>query len=106
MKKLSYKAKTLLFDAGIIICALTLAVVIGSLLVMLFSTYAQASLINRYPYEAGTFQTLPQMQREWDREREIRKQQDYVLDRQIESDRQLQRDQEFDRQLDRLRRGY
>ena len=69
MKKLSYKAKSLLIDAGIIIGIMAL------LLVMLFSSYAQASLINRYPYEAGTFKTLPQMQRE----REIRKQQDYAL---------------------------
>lgn len=51
-------------------------------------------------------QTLPQMQREWEREKYDRKMIDYQVEQQREADRRLERDREFNRQLERLHRGY
>ena len=72
---------------------------------ILFSTGAAAQLL--IPYERSPYvQTLPQMQREWDREREAKKLIDYQVERQHELDRRIERDRQFDEQLQRLRRGY
>ena len=72
---------------------------------ILFSTGAAAQLI--IPYDRSPYvQTLPQMQREWEREREAKKLIDYQVEQQHEADRRLERDREFNRQLDRLHRGY
>ena len=68
-------------------------------------TDAAAQLI--IPYDRSPYvQTLPQMQREWEREREAKKLIDYQVEQQHEADRRLERDRQFEQQLERLRRGY
>ena len=68
-------------------------------------TDAAAQLI--IPYDRSPYlQTLPQMNREWEREKYDRKMIDYQVEQQHEADRRLERDREFNRQLDRLHRGY
>lgn len=75
------------------------------LLIALTITPAAAQLL--IPYERSPYvQTLPQMQREWEREKYDRKMIDYQVEQQHEADRRLERDREFNRQLERLHWGY
>lgn len=101
MKKLSYAARENIAFAGVVLFTLIVAIGIAIVFALLCQSQAHASQIVD-PY----FQTLPQMQREWEREKYDRKMIDYQVDKQIESDRQLERDRQFEQQLERLHRGY
>lgn len=72
-----------------------------------FSDTAHGAGLLLDPYERSPYvQTLPQMQREWEREKYDRKMIDYQVEQQHEADRRLERDREFNRQLERLHRGW
>lgn len=72
-----------------------------------FSDTAHGAGLLFNPYERSPYvQTLPQMQREWEREKYDRKMIDYQVEQQHEADRRLERDREFNRQLERLHQGW
>lgn len=99
--------KNMLIALAAIITVITLGLMIGTMLLSVFARAAHGGPLLLDPYERSPYlQTLPQMQREWEREKYDRKMIDYQVEQQHEADRRLERDREFNRQLERLHRGW